>query len=147
MRDGQALRAPLAIAALLAGALLAIGALVRADRASLLVPRPEHEAEGFVKALAAHDAGAARHALGRELKARVGEDALGSLARALDEMRPALADARGLSSAVQGKAASASVEVRLADGRRRTLVFDLEKETGLWKLASIDPALALAGGR
>jgi len=144
MRDWLALRGPLAMAACLAVALLVTRALVGADRALFLVPRPEQEAQEFLKALQAHNYGAARHALTRDLQAQIMDEDLRALARELEERRPALEDARGVSAAVQGTAASATVELRREDGLRHHAEFRLERENGLWKLASIEPVQALA---
>jgi hypothetical protein len=144
MRDWLALRGPLAMAACLAAALLGTRALVASDGAVFAVPSPEQTAEKFLRALHTHDYGAARHALTRTLQARVTIGDLRALARELERTRPRLEDAQGLSSAVRGWVASAAVELRRGDGRRDRAEFRLEREHGLWKLASIEPARALA---
>jgi Domain of unknown function (DUF4878) len=143
MRDWLALKKPLAVAVVVGAAVLVQWGLVSRDIAEPLVPPPEQTAEQFLKAVKAHNYGAARHTLKRDLQAQVTEGDLQTLARELEERPPGLWDAEGVSATVQSKTASATVDVRLDDGRQQELEFSLEKENGLWKLSSIGPAWVL----
>jgi hypothetical protein len=132
------------MAASASAALLGIWALVVSGRGQLLVPPPHQVAEQFLNALRIHEYGAAGRVLTRDLRARTTDGDLRALARELEQTRPAPEDARGRSSAVQEAVASATVELRRQDGRTLHAEFRLERENGLWKLASVEPARAIA---
>jgi hypothetical protein len=133
--DWLALRTPLAIAGLIGVALLVLWGLVVTGNDLFVVPPPEQESDG-----------AARHTLTADLREQVTEADLRALARELEQARPRVEDANGVAAVVQSGTATATVEVRMEDGRRRHVQFSLEREKGLWKLRSVDPARALSRG-
>jgi len=139
-----ALRPVLAILAVTTTALLLLSALISIGQASTLIPPPEGGATQFISARGAHRVTGARGQLSASLKEQVKEVQLLSLIRAI-ETSPlkGIKDAHEISSQEQGEQAIAHVKVKFGDHSEKIIEFPLEKENGLWKVASLAPLQAL----
>lgn len=147
MNAWHALRPMLAILALVAVILLVMAGLLSIGKADLLIPAPDGVAEQMVGALGVHRATGARSQLAKDLQEQVKEADLLALARAI-EAGPleGIEDTHAVSFEEQGDQAVARVRIKFRNLSERVLEFPLQKEYGLWKVASLEPLEALPKG-
>jgi hypothetical protein len=130
-------KAPLAVAALLAAALAAaaLGVFVAGDAATL-VPPPEAVAENFLRALTRKRYAQALSHLTPELRARVGIDGLRRRRQQIEGACGHVEDVRGEEGTRSGQTAVATALVKGA-ARQRRMHFTLVRRWGEWRLASL----------
>lgn len=146
MNDWQSLKNIFFTLLLLVASLFLIAGLVAANQASLLIPTPDKTAEDFVGALAAHRYTGAAGELSQDLQKQVSKKDLQQIVQAIETSHQGIEDAHGQGSQEQGQEATAQVQVKLWDKQESRLDFPLLKENGVWKVSSVAPLQALAGG-
>jgi hypothetical protein len=134
-----ALRPLAGIAAIFGAVMLALGLLVANDVELAVVPAPETEAESLVRALKARRFNAVKGELTESLKQEVQEDQLKQLFEAVRAAHKGISDAHGEEAQKEGNRATAAVKVKLEDKTEETIELPLEKEHGLWRVASLEP--------
>ncbi len=138
-------RGPLAIAAALALALLAVWGLVATGNTQFIVPGPEQVGQTFFSSLKAHNFGAAREQLSENLQQAVSAEDLRELTERLEQTADGINQANGEQAIEQGETATAEVKLQLANGTERTVAVPLAREHGLWVITSLAPLEALSG--
>jgi hypothetical protein len=142
MKDWAALKSPIAMLTVLVGVLVSLWGLIASPVAEFLVPPPEQEAETFFRSLHAHNYDAARETLSQALQAAIEAEDLQRLGQALEDQ--GLDDAQGIAATQQTRTASASVKLKFKNGLEKDVIVRLQKESGLWKLASLPAAQVFA---
>ena len=150
MRDWLALRPVVMLLALLAAAGLLLGWAAETEAARYLIPSPDKVAEGLVSALAAQRYTGALNALSQDLQQQVQPEDLRTLVARIEQAHQGISDAHGQAgqaapAAAHNATASAQVQVKLGDLSEQELTFELVRENGLWKIASLGPLETLAG--
>jgi hypothetical protein len=130
-------KAPLAVAAILAAALAvaALGVFVAGDAATL-VPPPEAVAENFLRALARNRYAQATTQLAPELRATVGIE---GLRRRLQQIEGECGHVEDVHGEGGTRAAESAVATALVKGtaRQRRLRFTVVRQWGEWRLMSL----------
>jgi hypothetical protein len=103
-----------------------------------IIPRPEEMAENWLRALHAHRFSAAYQELGQALHQKVSEEQLKEMVLEAESKGRRLVEAHGERSQALDTIALAHVRVKEEDRREAVWTIGTIKESGLWKIATLE---------